>query len=80
MKRRIKVGEEFEITGEVKLIEAKSRAALTVFSLVIGSMLLLGAAAYGVMNKDFSLLSALWAVEGPAFGAIAAYYYKQSHS
>jgi hypothetical protein len=76
MKRQVKVGQEFEVDGEVKLIESKSRAVVTIFALVIGSMLLIGAAAYGIMNKDFSLLAALWAVEGPIFGAIAGHYYK----
>lgn len=83
MRRRVQVGEEFEgdielITGdaEVRRIETASRAVVVVFALVVGSILLFGAAGYGVMDKDFSVLAALWSIEGPVFGAIVGHYLK----
>ncbi len=82
MKRRIRVGEEFE--GEILLIEddaeaendSKLRGFVTVVALGVGTMLLFGATVYGAMQKDFSMLSALWGAEGPIIGAVVGYYFK----
>ncbi|MEO9959872.1 MAG: hypothetical protein ABJ388_11300 [Alphaproteobacteria bacterium] len=83
MKRRVKVGEEFD--AEIRLIEANKKARvehtrerLALIICVMAVAFLAGAAILGFFDGEFSKLNAVWSVAGAIIGTVVGYYFRGS--
>lgn len=84
MKRRVKVGEEFD--AEIRLINAKAKgrveivreriALILIFS---SAVFLVGAAVLGMYESDFSKLTSVWNVAGTIVGGVIGFYFRNSN-
>jgi hypothetical protein len=77
MKRRVKVGKEFDVENVVvSEVDTRTRRTLTLVLLGVGAVFLFGSAAKGIWDKDFATMNAVWNIEGPVVGMMAGYFYK----
>lgn len=79
-RRRVAAGNAFEakISFGEKSAEAEdagTRTRIVWFVLSMCALFLLGAAALGFRDGQFSALVNVWSVVGPIYGGIAAYYF-----
>ena len=83
MRRRIKVGEEFD--GQMRLVNANAnarkervRSYIALGFLALSGSVLLGALVIGIWEDSFEKAQSLWLVLGPLVGAVFTYYFGPS--